>query len=205
MTFGYGRVSTSDQHTETQHTALEKAGCERIYTETASGGQWDRPQLQECLKHLRKGDVLVVWRLDRLSRSLSDLMTILKKLEKDEVGFKSLTEGIDMTTSVGKLMMHICGAFAEFERSLIRERTKAGLARAKANGRVGGRRHDLTKAQRDEAVRQVKAGRPQVVVAKEQGISEPTMSRLMAKAREAEINAEERKRNGKQRAEDGKA
>jgi DNA invertase Pin-like site-specific DNA recombinase len=187
MNIGYGRVSTSDQHTKTQREALQKAGCERIYTEVASGGQWNRPQLQDCLKHLRKGDVLVVWKLDRLSRGLSDLITILSKLKKDEVGFKSITEAIDTTTPMGEMIMHVVGAFAQFERSLIKERTLAGLVRAKANGRVGGRRHDLTKVQRDEAVRQVRAGRSQVEVAKEQGISEPTMSRLMAKAREADI------------------
>jgi DNA invertase Pin-like site-specific DNA recombinase len=187
MFVGYGRVSTSDQHTETQRAALEKAGCERIYTEVASGGQWNRPELQDCLKHLRKGDTLIVWKLDRLSRSLSDLMTILSKLKKDEVGFKSITEAIDTTTAMGEMIMHVVGAFAQFERSLIKERTNAGLARAKANGRVGGRRHTHSKTLRDEAVRKVRAGRSQVEVAKEYDISEPTISRWVTKAREADI------------------
>jgi len=185
MLVGYGRVSTSDQHTETQRDALQKAGCERIYTEVASGGQWDRPQLQDCLKHLRKGDVLVVWKLDRLSRSLSDLMTILSKLKADGVGFKSITEAIDTTTAMGEMIMHVVGAFAQFERSLIKERTLAGLARARAKGKVGGRKHILTKAQKAEAIRQVRAGKSQAQVAEEQGVSPATMSRFMKKEDEA--------------------
>jgi DNA invertase Pin-like site-specific DNA recombinase len=127
MHIGYARVSTDDQHTENQIEQLHKAGCERIFKETASGGRWDRPELQDCLKHLRKGDVLVVWKLDRLSRSLSDLLRILDRVYHEEVGFKSLTEHLDTTTPAGRLMMNMLGSFSQFEREIIRERTMSGI------------------------------------------------------------------------------
>src|SRR5215470_9324102 len=155
---GYARVSTNDQETATQVVALEAAGCERIYREKASGGRWDRPELHRLLDQLRKRDVLVVWKLDRLSRSLRDVLTIMERLSEAEAGFRSLTEAIDTTTPAGRMMMQMVGAFAEFERAMLRERTKAGLESARREGRIGGRRPKLTPQQRAEIIRIVSKG-----------------------------------------------
>ena len=138
-TVGYARVSTFEQILDLQRDALHAAGCKKIFTDTASGGRSDRPGLQQALDYLREGDVLVVWRLDRLGRSLKYLIEIITTLNERGVGFKSLTEQIDTTTSGGKLIFHVFGALAEFERDVIRERTQAGLAAARARGRMGGR------------------------------------------------------------------
>jgi len=139
MKIGYGRVSTSDQSPDLQTDALKAKGCERVFIEKASGAQRDRPQLEAALSHLRKGDVLIVWKLDRLARSLRQLVETVEDLEARGVGFASLTESIDTTSPGGKLTFHIFAAMAQFERELIRERVNAGLAAAKARGRVGGR------------------------------------------------------------------
>jgi DNA invertase Pin-like site-specific DNA recombinase len=154
MFIGYARVSTTDQTLDLQKDALEKAGCERIFTDTASGAKADRVGLDEALSHLREGDTLVVWRLDRLGRSLKHLIETITKLNNRKIGFKSITEAIDTTTSGGKLIFHIFGALAEFERDIIRERTQAGLNAARARGRKGGRPKALTpkKAQTAEAL-----------------------------------------------------
>ena len=130
MLIGYARVSKGDdQSTAAQKRALKEAGCDRLFEEAASGGRWDRPQLHRMLDQLRPGDIVVVWKLDRLSRSLKDLLHILEKLEVAGAGFRSLTESIDTTTPAGRMMMQMVGSFAEFERAMIRERTSAGLAR----------------------------------------------------------------------------
>ena len=150
MLIGYARVSTDDQDTAAQVAALKAAGCERIYREKASGGRWDRPELHRLLDQLRKGDVLVVWKLDRLSRSLRDVLTIMERLGEAGAGFRSLTEAIDTTTPAGRMMMQMVGAFAEFERAMLRERTKAGLDSARRDGRIGGRRPKLTPQQQAE-------------------------------------------------------
>ena len=139
MLIGYARVSTTDQTLALQRDALQKAGCERIFTDTASGSIADRRGLEEAISQLRPGDALVVWRLDRLGRSLRHLIETITGLHSRGIGFKSLTEQIDTTTSGGKLIFHIFGALAEFERDIIRERTQAGLAAARARGRQGGR------------------------------------------------------------------
>ena len=143
MLVGYARVSTIDQTLDLQHDALTKADCTKIFTDTASGSQTDRPGLSEALSHLRKDDTLIVWKLDRLGRSLKDLISRITELNDRDIGFKSLTEQIDTTTSGGKLIFHIFGALAEFERDIIKERTKAGLDAARARGRKGGRRVKL--------------------------------------------------------------
>src|SRR6266699_2609186 len=155
---GYARVSTNDQETATQVAALKAAGCERIYREKASGGRWDRPELHRLLDQLRKRDVLVVWKLDRLSRSLRDVLTIMERLAEAQAGFRSLTEAIDTTTPAGRMMMHMVGSFAEFERAMLRERTKIGLETARREGRVGGRRPKLTPQQQTEIVRMISRG-----------------------------------------------
>ena len=139
MFIGYARVSTQDQMLNLQKDALEKIGCTKIFTDTASGAKAERKGLEEALEFLREGDILVVWRLDRLGRSLKHLIETITQLNNRKIGFKSIQENIDTTTSGGKLVFHIFGALAEFERDIIRERTKAGLQAARARGRFGGR------------------------------------------------------------------
>jgi DNA invertase Pin-like site-specific DNA recombinase len=140
MLIGYARVSTQDQTLDLQTDALKHAGCEKIFTDTTSGAKSERPGLQEALNHLRAGDTLVVWRLDRLGRTLKHLIAMISELSDKGIGFKSLQENMDTTTSGGKLIFHIFGALAEFEREVIKERTIAGLQAARARGRLGGRR-----------------------------------------------------------------
>jgi DNA invertase Pin-like site-specific DNA recombinase len=152
MLIGYARVSTSDQNPSLQEDALHAAGCERLFTDTAGGAREDRPALLRALDHLRAGDTLVVWKLDRLGRSLRHLIDTVTDLHERGIGFKSLQEQIDTTTSGGKLICHVFGALAEFERDLIRERTQAGLQAARARGRVGGRRRLLTGKKADMAL-----------------------------------------------------
>ena len=139
MLIGYARVSTQDQTLNLQKDALKKLGCNKIFTDTASGAKAERKRLDEALEYVREGDTLVVWRLDRLGRSLKHLIETITKLNNRKIGFKSIQESIDTTTSGGKLVFHIFGALAEFERDIIRERTQAGLLAARARGRLGGR------------------------------------------------------------------
>ena len=136
---GYARVSTDDRNLDLQKDALNKAGCQVIYEEAASGKNSERPELDQCLKALRSGDTLVVWRLDCLGRSLRDLVQIVGDLEKREIAFESLMEKIETGSAAGRLVFHVFAALAEFERNLIRERTRAGLAAARARGRKGGK------------------------------------------------------------------
>src|SRR5215208_2915808 len=139
MNIGYARVSTHDQTLDLQKDVLEKAGCEKIFTDQVSGTKAERKGLTEALSHLREGDTLVVWRLDRLGRSLRHLIDTITALQERGVGFKSLTENIDTTTSGGRLVFNIFGSLAEFEREIIKERTQAGLEAARSRGRTGGR------------------------------------------------------------------
>jgi DNA invertase Pin-like site-specific DNA recombinase len=158
MLIGYARVSTDDQDSAAQVAALKAVGCEHIFREQASGGRWDRPELHRLLDQLRKGDVLVVWKLDRLSSSLRDVLIIMERLAKAKAGFRSLTETIDTTTPAGRMMMQMVGAFAEFERAMLRERTKAGLDAAREEGRIGGRRPKLSPQQQAEIRKMVTRG-----------------------------------------------
>jgi DNA invertase Pin-like site-specific DNA recombinase len=143
MLIGYARVSTHEQTLALQQDALTKADCTRVFTDTASGARADRPGLEEALDFVRAGDTLVVWKLDRLGRSLPHLLETIAGLQERGIGFKSLTEQIDTTTSGGKLIFHVFAALAEFERDVIRERTRAGLQAARARGRTGGRPRSL--------------------------------------------------------------
>lgn len=143
MLVGYARVSTQEQNLSLQLDALKSAGCEKIFTEKASGAQRDRPELMAALSYMRNGDILVVWKLDRLARSIKQLIETIEKLESHKMGFKSLTEEINTTTSGGKLIFHIFASLAEFERAIIKERTMAGLLAAKRLGRKGGRPSSL--------------------------------------------------------------
>jgi DNA invertase Pin-like site-specific DNA recombinase len=153
---GYARVSTTEQHLHLQQDALSTAGCLKIYTDTISGTKSERKGLTEALEYIRAGDTLVVWRLDRLGRSLKDLIEQITDLHSRNIGFKSLTENIDTTTSGGKLIFHIFGALAEFERDIIKERTNAALTAARARGRQGGRpRSSLSDERKLQLARQM--------------------------------------------------
>jgi DNA invertase Pin-like site-specific DNA recombinase len=155
---GYARVSTVEQDTALQKDALSKAGCERVFEDAVSGMKADRPGLAAALAYLRDGDVLAVWRLDRLGRSLPHLIETIEALEKRGVGFRSLTEAIDTTTSGGRLIFHVFGALGQFERDLIRERTRAGLAAAAARGRKGGRKPVVTADKLQQARKHIANG-----------------------------------------------
>jgi len=183
MLLGYARVSTDDQDTAAQVAALKAAGCARLFREKASGGRWDRPELHRLLDQLRTGDVLVVWKLDRLSRSLRDVLTIMERLGESGAGFRSLTEAIDTTTPAGRMLMQMVGAFAEFERAMLRERTKAGLDAARREGRIGGRRPKLTAQQQSEIRKMVgKGDKTAADAARLFKVHPATVSRLMARA-----------------------
>jgi DNA invertase Pin-like site-specific DNA recombinase len=180
---GYARVSTSEQDASLQLDALKAAGCLKVFTDKASGSLDRRPQLDRLLDQLRQGDTIVVWRLDRLGRSLKHLIQLIEDLAANGVGFKSLTEGMDTTTSGGKLIFSIFGALAEFERALIRERTMAGLAAARARGRVGGRPPVMT-GDKIKVARQLYDAKDLTVeeIAKTIGVSRKTVYRHLAEA-----------------------
>jgi DNA invertase Pin-like site-specific DNA recombinase len=164
---GYARVSKAeDQDTAPQIEALHAAGCQRVYEERVSGGRWDRPELHRLLDRLGPGDVLTVWKLDRLSRSLKDLLFILDKVEKAGAEFRSLTENIDSTTASDCMMIQMLGAFAEFERAMVRERTQASPRSARAQGRHGGRQPRLSSQQQAEVLAMLNAGRSAADVAR---------------------------------------
>lgn len=191
MLLGYARVSKADdQDTAAQVSALKAAGCTRVYEEKASGGRWDRPELHRMLDHLREGDVVVVWKLDRLSRSLKDLLHILEKTEAAGANFRSLTEAIDTSGSAGRMMMQMLGSFAEFERAMVRERTRAGLKAARAQGRKGGRRPKLTAHQKTEILAMLAAGRAGAEIARIFRVHRATISRVAAEARTVSLNIE---------------
>lgn len=180
---GYARVSTADQDPALQHDALIKAGADpdRLFTDEASGSLRERPQLTRCLEYLRPGDTLVVWKLDRLGRSLVHLIETVTALGERGIGFRSLTEGFDTTTAGGKLLFHVLGALAEFERTIIRERTMAGLASARARGRKGGRREKLDAGQQ-ALIRELYGdgkGRTVTALAKSFKVSRPTIYRVL--------------------------
>jgi DNA invertase Pin-like site-specific DNA recombinase len=182
MNIGYARVSKGDdQNNVLQVRALRAAGCRKIFEEAASDGRWDRPELRRLLDQLREGDVVVVWKLDRLSRSLNDVLHVLERIAAAGADFRSLTENVDTTTAAGRIMMQMVGAFAEFERAMIRERTSAGLAAAHVEGRNGGRRSKLDAARRREIAESVITGRRTgAEMARLFSISQPTVSRIVA-------------------------
>ncbi len=163
MFIGYARVSTQEQNPKAQIDALEAAGCERVFTETASGAQRDRPELRAALDYMRSGDTLVVWKLDRLARSLKQLLHTVEDLAERSIGLRSLTEQLDTTSPGGRLVFHIFGALAEFERAIIRERTMAGLEAARSQGRVGGRPPAL--GEKDLAAARALMSNPEITVA----------------------------------------
>lgn len=151
MKIGYARISTSRQSLEMQISALEKEGCDKIFSEVVSGSKVKRDQLDEMLNYARSGDTIVIWKLDRLGRSLKHLIELIQDFEKKEIHFYSISDKIDTSTPMGKLVFHFMGALAQFERELIRERTKAGLENARARGRKGGRKKGISKKLKDKA------------------------------------------------------
>lgn len=183
MQIGYSRVSTTDQSLDLQNDDLKKAGCEKIFSDIASGAKSERDGLGEALNFARKGDTIVVWKLDRLGRSLRHLIETVQVLQKRGIGFRSLREQIDTTSAGGKLIFHVFGALAEFERELIRERTKAGLESARARGRVGGRPPIMTvqKIKMAEALYREKSSTP-AEICKALGISKATLYRHLKEA-----------------------
>jgi DNA invertase Pin-like site-specific DNA recombinase len=186
MKIGYARVSTLDQNPTLQRDALEAAGCEKVIIDQVSGTVAQRPGLEKVKELLRTGDTLVVWRLDRLGRSLRDLIEWARYLDSQGVGLQSLHEAIDTTTPAGRLTFHLFGALAEFERNLIQERTQAGLAAARARGRLGGRRKSLSPDKRTLAVSLYEEKKlPVGKICEMMGISKPTLYSYVREAQEA--------------------
>lgn len=181
MKIGYARVSTNDHNLELQLGALKKAKCTRIYEETKSGkNSADRPELRTCLDSLRAGDTLVIWKLDTLGRSLIDLVRIVEQLRKTKVQLVSLTEDLDTTTSMGKYVFKVFALLAKHERERISERTNAGLANARARGRVGGAKKKTTAGQRKQIRTLHKAGSMSIgEIARQFNISKPTVHRIV--------------------------
>jgi DNA invertase Pin-like site-specific DNA recombinase len=184
---GYARVSTDEQDTAAQVDALEKYGCAPIYKENKSGGKagrWDRPELHKALDSLQPGDTFVVWKLDRLSRSLSDMLHLLTQIRAAGASFESLTEHIETKSAAGELMMNMLGCFAQFERSMIKERTKLGIARARAEGKWGKAKFSLSPIQQKEAISMVRSERKsQAEVARIFGVNRSTICRLFTERR----------------------
>lgn len=183
MLIGYARVSTQDQDPALQLDALMAEGCERVFEEKASGAQRDRPELKNAIEYIREGDTLVVWKLDRLARSLKQLIETVEDLEARGIGFRSLTENIDTTTSGGKLVFHLFGALAEFERGIIRDRTRAGLEAARKRGKVGGRPPALKGGDLEMARSLLKDGHSPRDVAERMSVSVSTLYRYLPAAK----------------------
>lgn len=179
MLIGYARVSTLEQNPNLQTDALKAAGCEKIFIEKISGTVAERPELNKLKDQLRKGDTLVVWRLDRLGRSLKDLIEWVNYLDTQGVAFKSIQEGFDTGTSGGRLVFHMFGALAEFERNLIKERTMAGLTAARSRGRVGGRPKKLNDAKQKMARQMYDAHNPITEICEAMKISKPTLYKYL--------------------------
>lgn len=183
MLIGYARVSTDDQNLDLQRDALQAAGCERVFEDMVSGARADRSGLTTLMSMLRAGDTVVIWRLDRLGRSLKNLIELVERLEATKVGLRSLQENIDTTSSGGKLVFHLFGALAEFERNLIRERTQAGLVAARARGRMGGRPKRLDPAKLALALKLHRERNHTVEeICKMMGISKSTLYNYLDKA-----------------------
>ena len=189
MKIGYARISTDDQRLALQLDALNAAGCEKIFRDKASGAKSERPGLEEALDYVRSGDTLVVWRLDRLGRSLKHLIETVARLEERDVSFQSIEEAIDTNSSGGRLIFHIFGALAEFERNLLRERTQAGLEAARTRGRRGGRPRALDKKQAELAFRLYDEKKHTVKeICEILGISKPTLYAYLRRRKRVQVN-----------------
>lgn len=179
MKIGYARVSTTDQNLDLQIQALKQAGCEQIFQDQISGGRMDRPGLTDALSRLQQGSTLVVWKLDRLARSVKGLVDLVADLEAKDVQFRSLTDQIDTGTPAGRFFFHVMGALAQMEKELCRERTMAGLRASRLRGRIGGRKRKMTANKIDSALKLLKVGTPPKEVASSLGISVPTLYRWL--------------------------
>lgn len=189
MKVGYSRISTNDQNLVMQHDALKSSGCEELFSDIASGAKTERPGLEQALSFLREGDTLVVWKLDRLGRSIQHLIQTIQLLSNRGIGFKSLQENIDTTTTGGKLIFHIFSALAEFERDLIRDRTNAGLKAARVRGKLGGRPPLLDNRQIDRLIELYEEKRSSVnEICKIFGISRPSFYNYINKRKKSAIS-----------------
>ncbi len=177
MLIGYARVSTLDQNLDLQKKALKEAGCKKIYEDQLSGLRAERPGLNQALEQLRAGDTFVVWKLDRLGRNVKNLIEFVTNLETHKIHFKSLTDQIDTTSSMGRFFFHVMASLAQMERELIVERTRAGLNAAKQRGRIGGRKRRMTPSKVESAKTLLAKGTPPKEVAKDLGVSIPTLYR----------------------------
>ena len=186
MQIGYARVSTEDQHLELQLDALRATGCNRVFTDRISGSHAQRPGLDDALSHAREGDTLVVWKLDRLGRSVKGLVDLVAELEQRKVHFRSLTDGIDTTTPTGRFFFHIMTSLAQMERELIAEQTRAGLAAAKKAGRIGGRKRRMTDSKITAARKLLAEGVAPRDVARDMGVSVPTLYRWLPASAQSE-------------------
>jgi DNA invertase Pin-like site-specific DNA recombinase len=179
MKYGYARVSTNSQDTKLQIDALVEAGCKKIYEDKISGSKTDRPELNQCLKAMDENDILVVWKLDRLGRSLQHLITVVHELEQQNKGFQSLTENIDTTNPTGKLIFHIFASLAEFEKSLIRQRVMAGLEASRKTGTKFGRPEALSQKDKDMAITMFNGGATKGAIANHFGVARQTIYSLL--------------------------
>lgn len=177
MLIGYARVSSEEQSLSLQTDALNNAGCEKIFTDKLSGSYKNRPGLDDALSHLRAGDTLIIWKLDRLGRSLKNLIELVGKIKEQGINFRSLIDGIDTSTPAGEFFFHVMAALAQMERELLRERTRAGLNAAKKRGRTGGRKPKMTKAKLEAAKRLLAQNIPPKDIAKSLDISIATLYR----------------------------
>ena len=187
MLVGYARVSTDDQNPDMQVDDLKKAECKKIFIDKISGVSKEKPELKKALSYLRDGDTLVVWKLDRLGRSVRKLIELTDELENRNINFKSLTDSIDTSTPAGRFFFHVMASLSEMERELLIERTQKGLAAARKRGRIGGRKRLMTPAKIDSAKKLLAAGSPPKEVAANLGISVPTLYRWLP-ASERETN-----------------
>ena len=183
LLIGYARVSTNDQNLEMQLDALKKRGCKRIFTDKLSGTQVGRPGIKEALSQLREADTLVVWKLDRLGRSVKGLVELVNELEIQKVHFQSITDGIDTKTPAGRFFFHVMASLAQMERELIIERTRAGLQAARRQGRVGGRKRKMTESKIQSARKLLTGGTSPQEVAHSLGVSVPTLYRWVPASR----------------------
>jgi DNA invertase Pin-like site-specific DNA recombinase len=185
MLIGYARVSTEDQHLDLQLNALKTVHCERVFTDKITGSRHNRPGLEDTLSHLRAGDTLIVWKLDRLGRTVKGLVDLVTELKSKQINLRSLTEGIDTTSSAGRFFFHVMASLAQMERELTIERTKAGLVAARKLGRVGGRRRAMTDSKVESARKLLAAGHLPKDVAGDLGVSVPTLYRWIPAAASA--------------------
>lgn len=191
MLIGYARISTAEQSMDLQIDAIKSAGCEKLFSDTVSGSKARRPGLDEALGFVREGDTLVVWKLDRLGRSLTHLVQLMETLQKRGVSFKSLSDGIDTTTPMGKMTFGIFGSLSEFELSLLRERTLAGLKAARARGRNGGRKKSLNREQIATMLTLYESGKHSVVdICKQMQISRKSFYNYLARENDSSIDCQ---------------